>query len=235
MASQSGNKLWSTSRSDKKRNDGSISYQSIGLNDDDDGVVVSNGKATMPKDNRLFMGTKWEKARIARDAKATKMSSTWTGIFSARESKKEEMYKLMLDVQRKRMEWDRTRAERRLEIDREKIELEKKDATIKWELEKAKTFEEIELEKERLQLSCDAEDAKIMLADESTLDEHAKKWLVDKKKEINHCRALEAARAATAATAEQVVRMHALKATRMQAEEATRMQADMVAHAKQDA
>ncbi|KAE8795102.1 hypothetical protein D1007_30044 [Hordeum vulgare] len=90
---------------------------------------------------------------------------------------------------------DRTRVERRLEIEREKTELEKQEAAIKWELQKVNTFEEIELEKERLQLSRDVEDAKILLVDESTLDEYAKKWLAEKK-EINDRRALEAARAA---------------------------------------
>ena len=65
----------------KKRNDGSSSNQSIGLDNEEDDVVVENGKATVPKDNRQVMGNKWEKARAARDAVATKMSSTWTGIF----------------------------------------------------------------------------------------------------------------------------------------------------------
>ncbi|KAE8808684.1 putative oxidoreductase [Hordeum vulgare] len=126
-----------------KSNDGSSFHQSIGLDDDGNDVVVTNGKATMPKDSRLLMGTKWEKARISRDAAATKMSTTWMGIFSARESKKEERYKIMLG-------WDQKRVERRLEIEKEKINLEKKEAAIKWELQKAKTFGEIELEKERL-------------------------------------------------------------------------------------
>jgi hypothetical protein len=138
---------------------------------------------------------KWEKACAARDAAATKMSSTWTGIFSVRKNKKEERYKLMLDAQKERMEWDRKRAEKKLEIEREKIELEKQQAAIKWELEKAKTFGDIELEKERLQLARDAEDARIMLADETLLDEHAKKWLADKK-EINDRSEYKAARAA---------------------------------------
>ena len=35
-----------------------------------------------------------------------------------------------------------------------------------------------------LQLARDAKDAKILLADETLLDKHAKKWLVEKK-EIN--------------------------------------------------
>ncbi|KAE8779281.1 putative oxidoreductase [Hordeum vulgare] len=64
-----------------KRNDGSSSHQSIGLDDDDDDVVATKGKAIVPQDNRLLMGTKWEKARISRDAVATKMSSTWAGNF----------------------------------------------------------------------------------------------------------------------------------------------------------
>ena len=58
---------------------------------------------------------------------------------------------------------------------RVEIELEKSEAAIKWEMEKAQTFGEIELENKRLQLARDAEDATIMLTDESTLDEHAKK------------------------------------------------------------
>ena len=71
--------------------------------------------------------------------------------------------------------------EKKLELEREKIELEKQEAMIKWKLEKAKTFGDIELEKERLQLARGEEDARIILVDEPLLDEHAKKWLVDKK------------------------------------------------------
>ena len=62
-------------------------------------------------------------------------------------------------------------------------------------------------------------DAKIILADETVLDEHAKKWLAEKKKkmeEINDCRALEAAR--EAAAADQIARMQAEHATQMQVE-----------------
>ena len=47
---------------------------------------------------------------------ATKMSSTWTGIFSARENKKEERFKLMLDVLKEMMDWDRKRVEKKLKI-----------------------------------------------------------------------------------------------------------------------
>ena len=77
-----------------------------------------------------------------------------------------------------------------------------------------------------MQLARDAGDAKIMLADESSLDEHAKKWLLEKKQQINNCRAMEAARAASVAAAEH--------AAMMQAEHAARMQAELAAQAKQD-
>ncbi|KAE8775868.1 hypothetical protein D1007_51583 [Hordeum vulgare] len=106
----------------------------------------------------------------------------------------------MLDAQKERMECDRSSMERRLEIEIEKIELEKQKAAIKWKLE-------IEVKKERLQLARDAENAKVMLTDETFLDEHAKKWLAEKKKEIHDHRTLDAARAAVAA--EQATRMHA--------------------------
>nr|XP_020160438.1 uncharacterized protein LOC109745732 [Aegilops tauschii subsp. strangulata] len=106
----------------KKRNDGSSSNQSIGLYDEDDNVFVTNGKATVPKDNRYQNGG----------------------------YKKEERYKLLLDAQKERMKWGQKRAEKKLEIEREKVELEKQQAAIKWELGKTKTFGDIELEKERL-------------------------------------------------------------------------------------
>ena len=95
------NQLVADLKSGKKRNDGSSSNQSIGLDDEEDDVVVTNGKATVPKDNRQVMGNKWEKARAARDAAATKMSSTWMGIFSTKER-----YKLFLDLKKERMDWD---------------------------------------------------------------------------------------------------------------------------------
>ena len=69
-------------KSGNKRNDGSSSNQSIGLDD----VVVTNGKDIVPKDNCQVMGNKWEKACASRDVVTTKMSSTWMGIFSAREN-----------------------------------------------------------------------------------------------------------------------------------------------------
>ncbi|KAE8785382.1 putative oxidoreductase [Hordeum vulgare] len=206
----------------KKRNDGSSSHQFIGL---DDEVGVTSERATVPKDNQQVIGNKWKKARISSDASTTKFSSTWTGIFSTRGDKKEERYKLMLDAQKERMDWDQMRGERRLEIEREKIELEKQEAAIKWELKKAKTFEEIELEKERLQLARYTKDAKIMLADESVLDEHAKKCLAEKNKEINDRRAPEAAMAVAAA--DRAAGMQAEQAVRMQAEMVVRMQTEM--------
>ena len=55
-----------------------------------------------------------------------------------------------------------------------------------------------------------------MLVDETLLDEHAKKWLVDKKMEINDRRKYEAARAAVARMqSEEAARMQALQAVRM--------------------
>ena len=117
-------------KSGKKRNDGSSSNQSIVLDDEEDDVVVMNGKATVSKDNRQVMGNKWEKARASRDAAARIVSSTWTDIFSLRENKKEEMYKLMFNAQKERREWDRKMAEKKLEIEREKIELDKQQVAI---------------------------------------------------------------------------------------------------------
>jgi hypothetical protein len=43
-------------KSGKKRNGGSSSNQSIGLDDEEDDVLVEHGIATMPKDNRQVMG-----------------------------------------------------------------------------------------------------------------------------------------------------------------------------------
>ena len=61
-----------------------------------------------------------------------------------------------------------------------------------------------------MQLALDAEDVMIMLAGETLYDEHAKKWLVDEKMEINGRRKYEAAKAATTRTrAEKAVRMRA--------------------------
>ena len=46
------------------------------------------------------METKWEKGRVACDTAVTKMFTTWTGIFSTRENKKEDMFKIILDAQK---------------------------------------------------------------------------------------------------------------------------------------
>ncbi|KAE8796715.1 hypothetical protein D1007_28365 [Hordeum vulgare] len=160
-------------KANKKRNDGSRSHQSIGLDDEDDYIVITNGKATVPKDNRQIMGNKWEK----------------------------------------------------------KIELEKQETTIKWELEKAKTFGEIELEKQRLQFAKDAEDAKIILADDTHLGVPAKKCLAEKKKEINYRRAQEAARAGSGSGARGLDTCGARSPC---AEYEARMQAKLTTHLEQD-
>ena len=67
-----------------------------------------------------------------------------------------------------------------------------------------------------------AEDAKIMLTDGNLLDEHAKKWLVKMKKEINERKKYKAARAAMAA-AEHVARIQAEQEARMREEHASWM------------
>ena len=52
------------------------------------------------------MGNKWEKDMITRDGVATKTSTTGTSIFSTKEVKKEERYKIFIDAQREKMEFD---------------------------------------------------------------------------------------------------------------------------------
>jgi hypothetical protein len=88
-----------------------------------------------------------------------------------------------------------------------------------------KTFGDIKLEKERLQLARDAEDAKIMLADETLLDENAKKWLADKKKEIH---------ARRAAAEEEAARMQAQEAARIQTEQHVRMLEELAARIQEE-
>ena len=43
------NQLVANLKSDKKRNDGSSSHQSIGLDDEEDDVVIANERATVPR------------------------------------------------------------------------------------------------------------------------------------------------------------------------------------------
>ena len=64
-----------------------------------------------------------------------------------------------------------------------------------------------------------------MLVDESLLDEHAKKWLVGMKKEINERSEYEAAMA----TAEAEARMQAEEAVRVQAGQDAKMVAEQAA------
>ncbi|KAE8787624.1 putative LRR receptor-like serine/threonine-protein kinase [Hordeum vulgare] len=61
-----------------------------------------------------------------------------------------------------------------------------------------------------------------MLAEDTLLNEHAKKWLAEKKKETNERGEYEAMRAAVT-SAKHVARMHAEHATRMQMEEDAKM------------
>lgn len=120
-----------------------------------------------------------EKARASRHGYKNVLK--WMGIFSVRENNKEERYNFILNARKEMMDWDRKGMEKKLEIEREKIKLEKHEVAIKWELEKTTTFGKIELENKKLQIARNV-DAKITLADEIILNEHAKKWLVEKKK-----------------------------------------------------
>ena len=95
------------------------------------------------------MGNKWEKDMITRDGVATKTSTTGTSIFSTKEVKKEERYKMFIDVQRKKMEFDR----QRFNMESEKIELEKQEKYAKWELERAATLQRTELKGEKMRLA----------------------------------------------------------------------------------
>ena len=70
-----------------------------------------------------------------------------------------------------------------------------------------------------------AEDAKIMLADETLLNEDTKKWLVGMKKEINERREYEAARAVMEIVGQEA-RMHAEQEARMQTKHAAWMVSD---------
>ena len=103
------------------------------------------------------MKNKWEKASASHDTVATKMSSTWTGIFSVRESRKEERYKQAhVGCGKEENGLRPGEGKEETQIEREKIELNKREAAIKWDLEKARTFGNIEFEKKRLQLAGDA-------------------------------------------------------------------------------
>ena len=70
-----------------KKNDGSSSAQSIGLDEEDEGNGGANMQPTVPKRNRRVIGNKWEKERVAREGAANKISAIWTGIFFAKEVK----------------------------------------------------------------------------------------------------------------------------------------------------
>ncbi|KAE8805460.1 putative oxidoreductase [Hordeum vulgare] len=118
-------KLVGDLKAGKKRKDGSNSHQSFALYDEESDIVIENRRDIVPKDNWEVMGNKWEKAMASYDVVATKISSTWMGAFPAREDNKEERYKLILDAQKERMDWNRKRAQKKLKIENEKIELEK--------------------------------------------------------------------------------------------------------------
>ena len=86
-----------------------------------------------------------------------------------------------MDVQRERMKFDRER----LMLEKNKVELESQEKVAKWELEQTVTMHGLELEKEKLELTIDAEESRIMLQDINLLDDEGKKWLLRMKKMIN--------------------------------------------------
>ena len=59
-----------------KKNDGSSSNQSIGLDDETEKNGGAGIRATVPKKNQHVMENKWEKDMIARDGATSKMSNT---------------------------------------------------------------------------------------------------------------------------------------------------------------
>lgn len=73
-----------------------------------------------------------------------------------------------------------------------------------------------------MRIARDAKDAKITLADEKLLDDHAKKLLVGMKKKINERRKYEAVRVVMT-EAEEEARMHVEYAARMAVEQAALM------------
>ena len=138
-------------------------------------------QATVPKRNRRVMGNKWENDRVACEGAASKMSATWKGIFSAKGLKKEDRYKMFIDMQREKMKFD----QERLILEKNKVELKRQEKVAKWEFEQTVTMHGLELEKEKLPLVREAADSRIVLQDINLLDDEGKKWLLRKKKRIN--------------------------------------------------
>ena len=97
-----------------KNNDGTSYYQSIGL-DDNDEPSGGDKHGTKLERNKQLTGRNWKNDRVMHDGAASKMSTTWACILCNKgltlkkieEKRKEvERYKLFLDVQRGRMEFD---------------------------------------------------------------------------------------------------------------------------------
>ena len=122
-----------------KNNDGSSS--SIPGEEEDGPSEAGSGR------KRMMMGRRWEKDRVARDGAATKMSATWTDIFSnkdatmkklekEREDKKAERYEAFLALQRERMDFDCLRLKERMDLERERLGVVKEEAWMKVQLSK---------------------------------------------------------------------------------------------------
>ena len=123
-----------------------------------------------------------ENERVAREGAASKMFATWTGILFAKEVKKEKRYKMFIDVQRKKMEFD----QEELFLKKNKVELERQEKVAKWELEQTVTMCGLYLEKERLWPARETWESRIMLQDINLFDDEGNKLLVDMKKINDH-------------------------------------------------
>ena len=161
-----------------KNNDGSSS--SMALDGEDGPSEAGSGR------KRMMMGRRWEKDRVARDGAATKMSATWTDIFSnkdatmkklekEREDKKAERYDAFLALQREIMKFDRLQLKERMEIERARLELVKKEAWMKVQLEQKKMQDALTVEQEKVHLVRITEEQRIMFQDASLLDEPSAK------------------------------------------------------------
>ena len=118
-----------------------------------------------------MMGRRWEKDRASRDGVASKMSATWTDIFSSkdetikmlerdREEKMAERHNAFLALSREKFEFDRERMREKFELEKARLKMEQEEAWLK-----------IQLEKQKLSDAMYLEDPRIICQDASTLEE----------------------------------------------------------------
>ena len=145
---------------------------------------------------KRMMGRRWEKDRAAREGAASKMSATWTDIFSnkdetmkklekEREEKKAERYDAFIALQREIMEFDCLRLKERMDLERARLDLVKEEAWLKMQLEQKKIQDTLTVEQEKVMLARITEEQRIMFQDASLLDEPSAKWILMMKKRIS--------------------------------------------------